>query len=193
MPVLRKESEIFPADLFEMPTRKAPWEIGHLRSRQEKAVARLLLEAGLPFYLPQIQQKKTASGRTHVCHLPLFPGYIFLRGVDGMRETLSRTDALATVLDVPDQAQLTAELQQIRQLQASGAELTLRDELVPGDTVLFQDGAFKGYSGVVVEDRGTLRLIVSVSALRKSLAVEFPREHLARQKPDQVARDRRRV
>ena len=187
MPILAKESDIFPDDLFDMPTSEAPWEIAHLRSRQEKAVARLLLDGGKPFYLPQIQQKKKSSGRTFISHLPLFPGYIFLRRVQGLRETLWRTSAVANLLEVPDQAQLTAELLQIRQLQASGAALTPADDLIRGDAVDIQDGVFRGYSGIVMHERGALRLIVQVSALKKSVVVEFPREALARRKPDTAA------
>lgn len=184
MPILPKESDIFPDDLFDMPTAAAPWEIAHLRSRQEKAVARLLLDGGKPFYLPQIQQKKKSSGRTFVSHLPLFPGYIFIRRVDGLRETLWRTNAVANLLEVPDQAQLDAELLQIRRLQISGASLTAADDLCPGDAVEIQEGVFRGYSGVVVEERGGWRLIVQVSALKKSVVVEFPRDVLARRKQD---------
>ncbi len=183
MPILQKESDIFPDNLFEMSTGDAPWEIAHLRSRQEKSVARLLLDARKPFYLPQIQQKKKASGRTFISHLPLFPGYIFLRRVNGLRETLWRTSAIAKMLEVLDQEQLTHELLQLRQLQASGAVLTPRDELVPGDAVQITEGAFSGYSGIVLEERGALRLIVSVSVLKKSVTVEFPRASLTRAKP----------
>jgi transcriptional antiterminator RfaH len=186
MPILPKESDIFPEDLFDMSTADAPWEIAHLRSRQEKAVARVLLDDGKPFFLPQIQQKKKSSGRTFVSHLPLFPGYIFVRRVQGLREALWRTSALANLLEVPDQAQLTAELLQIRKLQARGAALTPH-ELVPGDAVEIQEGVFRGYTGVVIEERGALRLIVQLSALRKSVEVEFPREALSRRKPDTAA------
>ena len=191
MPILRKESAIFPEDLFDIPTEKAPWEIAHLRSRQEKAVARLLLDARKPFYLPQMEQKKKSSGRTFVSHLPLFPGYIFLRRVDGLRETLWRTSAVANMLEVGDQAQLSAELLQIRQLQCSGAILTPTLELVPGDAVRIEEGAFQGYTGIVVKERGLLRLIVSVSILKKSVSVEFPRDVLARLKPEHGTRRRR--
>ena len=180
MPILRKESDVFPENLFELD---APWEIAHLRSRQEKSVARLLLDAAIPFYLPQIEQRKSRSGRTFVSHLPLFPGYIFLRRVEGLRQTLWRTSAVANMIEVPDQARLTAELLQIRELQASGAMLTPCVEVVPGDAVRIKSGAFSGYSGVVIEERGSERLIVSVSILRKSVSVEFPREVLARLKP----------
>ncbi len=193
MPILRKESDIFPDDLFDLPTADAPWEIAHLRSRQEKSVARLLLDGGMPFYLPQIEETKKRSGRTFVSHLPLFPGYIFLRQVEGLRQTLWRTSAVVTMIQVPDQAQLTAELLQIRQLQASGAVLTPCMDLAPGDAVRITEGAFSGYVGIVIEERGSLRVIVSVSILKKSVAVDFPRELLAQLKPIEADPDRRRV
>jgi transcription antitermination factor NusG len=193
MPILSRESEIYPDNLFDLPTSVAPWQVAHLRSRQEKCVARLLLDGGMPFYLPQIEQKKRSSGRTLVSHLPLFPGYIFLRRVEGLRQTLWRTSAVANMIDVPDQEQLTAELFQIRQLQVSGAVLTPHTDFAPGDAVRIEEGAFHGYSGTVVEERGSLRLIVAVSVLRKSVAVEFPREFLALSKPSAAGRDQRRI
>jgi transcription antitermination factor NusG len=193
MPILRKESDFFPDDLFDLSLEDAPWVIAHLRSRQEKSVARLLLEAQKPFYLPQIEHKTRRNGRTFVSHLPLFPGYIFLRSVEGLRQTLWRTSAVVQLIDVPDQAQVNAELLQIRQLQASGAVLTPQVDLVPGDTVRITEGAFSGYSGVVVEERGSLRLVVSVSILRKSVAVEFPRDVLTQAKPTHTGPNRRKA
>lgn len=192
MPILRKESDIYPANLFEIPTDEAPWEIGHLRSRQEKSVARLLTDGKMPFYLPQLEQRSKRNGRTFISHLPLFPGYIFLRRVEGLRQTLWRTSALANMIEVPDQAQLTAELQQIRELQASGAVLLPPVDLVPGDPVRINEGVFAGYSGIVTKERGQMRLIVSVSILKKSVAVEFPREMLTRLKPGEASREVRR-
>jgi transcription antitermination factor NusG len=193
MPILRKESDIFPDDLFQMSTADAPWEIAHLRSRQEKAVARVLLEERKPFYLPQIEQKKKTAGRTFVSHLPLFPGYIFVRRVDGLREALWRTGAVANMLDIEDQATLTAELLQIRELQESGAVLMPIPDLVPGDAVRIEHGAFRGYTGIVLREKGALRLIVSVSILKKAVAVEFPRESLTQVKVSDLNEERRRV
>lgn len=180
MPILRRETEIHPENLFDLPTTDAPWVIAHLRSRHEKMVARILEDDGRPFYLPQCEHKHVRNGRTFVSHLPLFPGYIFLRRVGGLRETLRRTSAVAALIEVPDQAQLSAELLQIRDLQSRGAVLTPREELAPGDAVRISDGAFSGYVGVVAAERGALRLIVSVAILQKSVLVEFPRNVLSR-------------
>jgi len=192
MPILHKERDFFPDNLFEMPTEDAPWEIAHLRSRQEKCVARLLLDSGKPFYLPQVQESKKRSGRTLVSHSPLFPGYIFLRKVEGLRQTLWRTSAVANMIEVSDQAQLSEELLQIRQLQARGAILKPQVNLVPGDAVRIEEGVFDGYAGIVMEQRGALRLVVSVSILKKSVLVEFPRELLARLKLGENGLNRRR-
>jgi transcription antitermination factor NusG len=191
MPLLPKESDFYPEDLFDLPAEDVPWEIAHLRSRQEKTVARLLREAGKPFFLPQIEKTKKSSGRTFVSHLPLFPGYIFVRRVAGLRETLWRTNAVANMLEVPDQEELSAELLQIRQLQASGAVLTPYDGIVPGDTVRINEGVFSGYTGVVMKERGSLRLIVCVSILHKSVAVEFPHKLLTRVDRAEADLDRR--
>lgn len=191
MPILDKESDLFPADLFELPTASSPWEIAHIRSRQEKSVARLLLHARLPFYLPQVQQTTKRSGRTLVSYLPLFPGYIFMRRTEGLRQALWRTSAVVNTIEVPDQAQLGDELLQIRRLQSSGAVLTPRTDLVPGDAVRITVGAFSGYSGTVIEERGALRLVVSVSIVRNSVVVEFPREVLTQVKTADAARGRR--
>lgn len=178
MPILRKEGDFFPENLFDLPPTEAPWEIAHLRSRQEKSVARILLESEMPFYLPQIERKSKKNGRTFVSHLPLFPGYIFLRRVDGLRQALWRTSAVVTMMEVLDQEKLDGELAQIKRLQENGAVLTPREEFLPGDAVRVMEGVFAGYHGIVMEERGALRLVVCVSILKKSIAVEFPRELL---------------
>ena len=54
--------------------------MAHLRSRQEKLLARYLREREIPFYLPQMEKRSRRSGRTFVSYLPLFAGYVFFRG-----------------------------------------------------------------------------------------------------------------
>src|SRR5258707_15815264 len=118
MPILQGESDIFPEDLFELPTADAPWEIAHLRSRQEKSVARLLLEGGKPFYLPQVRQTTKRAGRTFVRPLRLFPANFFLRRGEGLRQTLCPTSPLPTLFRAPTKAQPRRELLQTRELKA---------------------------------------------------------------------------
>src|SRR2546428_14121161 len=77
MPILKREPDAFPESIFEMTS---PWWVAHLRSRQEKLLARYLREHQVPFYLPQMEKRVRRSGRTFVSYLPLFAGYVFFRG-----------------------------------------------------------------------------------------------------------------
>jgi transcription antitermination factor NusG len=47
-----------------------------------------------------------------------------------------------------------------------------------GDEVVVADGPFSGMRGVLSEERGHARVIVRLSALRKALSIELPREIL---------------
>ena len=175
MPILRRESEIFPADLFSMPA-DAPWEIVHVRSRQEKAVARLLTDRQQPFYLPQVEKRIRRDGRTFTSFLPLFGGYLFIRLTGQTRETLWSTSAVVRLIQVGDQQLLNSELRQIRALQEAGAILVAHPEIVAGDAIRIADGVFQGYLGTVVRELDATRLVVSITALNKSVTAEFPRE-----------------
>ena len=50
MPLLPKEPQISPETIFDSPD---PWRVAHVRSRQEKVLARHLLQNDIAFYLPQ--------------------------------------------------------------------------------------------------------------------------------------------
>lgn len=177
MPLLPKEPEIYPETIFDLPE---PWAVAHVRSRQEKVLARHLLLSGIPFYLPQFEKVVTSAERRRASHVPLFSGYVFFRGGSSARQTALRSNVVAHLIEVEDQDRLGAELRQIRDLQAAGASLVPVEEILPGDAVRITKGAFAGYEGTVVRGGRGDRLFVSVSLLRKAIVVEFPRAPLKR-------------
>lgn len=179
MPLLKRETEIFPPDLFDLPESGFPWWIAHARSRREKSVARHLEDCGVPFYLPQREKKVRRAGRTFRSYLPLFAGYVFIRGAEKERLAALRSNMLVRILPVAAQELLGAELAQVRALQEAGASLTPCVPILRGQSVRVTEGPFSGYTGVVLQEKGRQRLIVSVTALRKAILVEFEREILA--------------
>lgn len=180
MPLLPKEIEIAPDGLFELDPAAHPWSVAHVRSRQEKVLARWLAERGVPLYLPQIEAKTRRSGRTFTSHLPLFPGYVFFRGGRRERDLAVRSKVVANLIGVEDQQQLGAELRQLRELQLAGASLQPFVALAPGDAVRIDEGAFAGYMGIIDREKGRDRLVVRVSLIDKAVLVEFERNVLAR-------------
>jgi transcription antitermination factor NusG len=180
MPLLPKEVELFPDELFALPASSLPWHVAHVRSRQEKVLARRLLEREIPFYVPQIERVAERSSRRFRSYVPLFGGYVFFRGESGATETALRSGVTVRVIRVDDQELLGAQLEQIRILQLAGASFEFCEELLPGDVVSITEGPFRGYTGAVVRSGRGERLVVSLSLLRKSIAVEFDRPMLRR-------------
>ena len=179
MPILKREIELSPPDLFDLGDREFPWWVAHVRSRQEKALARRLLPKQVPFFLPCRSHRVRRAGRTFLSYVPLFPGYVFFRGSAPARQVALDSKLTVQILEVPDQPLLGKELQQIRHLLDSGADLVPYKDLVPGDPVCIQEGPFQGYTGVVLRTKGHLRLLVSISMLKQTVAVEFSREAVA--------------
>lgn len=179
MPLLPKESQIFPEEIFTLPE---PWLVAHVRSRQEKVLTRHLLRDGIAFYLPQIEKSVLRGGRRLVSFIPLFPSYVFFRGGGAARQSALRSHVIAKLIEIQNQQQLNDELGQIRRLQLAGASLIPVQEFVAGDPVRITEGAFAGYQGIVVRTARIDRLLVSISLLRKSLEVEFPSEAVKRRR-----------
>ena len=179
MPLLRKEIDFYPDGLFALPVDEYPWGVAHVRSRQEKVLARHLFRNGIPFYLPLTEERRKRAGRILVSHLPLFPGYVFHRAPEGRRDVLWKSEVIANLIPVEDREQLTHELEQLRLLQAAGAALKPYQAILPGEPVRIAEGAFAGYSGIVLRGRHD-RLVVRVSLIRQAVLVEFDRDVLQR-------------
>jgi transcription antitermination factor NusG len=178
MPILKREPDLYPKGLFDLAVESHPWWVAHVRSRHEKVLARYLQPLGIPYYLPQREQKIRRAGRSFLSYLPLFPGYLFFRGTGDDRYAAMRSNLIAQVIGVFDQRLLDAELGQLCALQESGLPLVPHDYIGPGDAVSIGEGPFRGYSGTVVRAKGLLRLVVSVTMLRRSVCVELDREVL---------------
>ena len=178
MPRLKREADCYPADLFVAGGDPGPWWVAHVRSRQEKGLARHLLDEGVPFFLPQEERQVRRDGRLRVSYLPLFPGYVFCRGAAAERLAALRSHVVVRHLPVRDQAGLHAELAAIWRLQTAGELLVPHPYLGPGDEVEVARGPLQGLRGTVVRDAGPCRFVVSVTFLRRAVAAVLDRDDL---------------
>ena len=178
MPLVTNEPDLYPDNLFDIRVAEAPWQIAYVKSRCEKALARHLSDYGVPFYLPLHDKKLRHGEKERLSRVPLFPGYLFYRGGREARLAALRSQKLVRSIAVEDQARLNEELSRLRQLQQEGFLLIPHPYLSVGDPVEIREGAFRGYRGIVVRERETERLVVSITLLRQSVAVEIDRASL---------------
>ncbi len=185
MPILKPEPDLFPDDLFALSPDRFPWWVVHVRSRQEKLLARECRRRGVPFYLPLCEQRSSRDRRGRVAYVPLFTGYLFARGdLEHERLELLKTNLCLQVLAVPDQEGLAADLAQVRRLQELGVPLVPWPELTKGSTVRIAEGPFRGMTGRVTKVKGKSRFIVSVRFIHRSVSVELERDALAPAEPE---------
>lgn len=151
----------------------ARWHVLHTRSRQEKALAESLDARGLEYFLPLIKAPRYYGRRKLVSELPLFPGYVFLRGTLDEVYEADRTKRVAHVIAVNDQARLEEELAAIRQALASEATFDPFPYLVRGVRVEVIAGPLRGIRGMVESRTRRDRLILQVDVLGQATSVEI--------------------
>lgn len=179
MPILKREPDFLPDDLFELAPDRYPWWVAHVRSRQEKVLARECRLREIPFYLPLREHRNRRDPRHRISWLPLFPGYLFVRGdLEHERLELLRTNLCVNILGVLDQEGLGLDLAQVRRLQEMGLPLRAHPELKEGSVVKIAEGPFEGMTGLVASVKGKNRFIVSVRFIHRSVSVELDRDEL---------------
>ena len=172
MPVLAAEPNLFPANLLESPAGPdCQWWVLHTRPRQEKALARQMLEQRIPFYLPIIKRRFRLRGRNMTSHVALFPGYVFLLGDREQRVGALTTNRVVRALPVANQDVLWHDLQQVQRLLASGAPITPEDRLTPGVAVEIRTGPLAGLKGKILRTASGKRFVVEVDFIQRGASV----------------------
>jgi transcriptional antiterminator RfaH len=173
VPVLPVEPSWFPADLFEPTPVTGPrsWWVLHTRPRQEKSLARQLLQAEVPYYLPQVQRRSKVRGRIITSYNPLFASYLFLLAQPEERITALATARVVNSIRVLDQQRLWDDLRQIHRLIATGAPVTPEDRLAPGMFVEVRDGPLVGLKGKILRAASGRRFVVAVDFIQRGASV----------------------
>jgi transcriptional antiterminator RfaH len=176
MPLLPLEPFIFPETLLDSPPDASPdsawWWALHTKPRAEKKLVRRFLDQGTSFFLPLYERQWRSGRRLQRSYLPLFPGYVFLRGDHHARLAALQTNLIVNCLPVADQAQLHQELGRVYRLMTSGVPLAPEDRLLPGTPVEVTHGPFAGLEGKVLRRGNHLRLFVEVQFIQRAVSVE---------------------
>jgi len=151
-----------------------PWFAVQTRSRYENLVATLLRGKGYELFLPIYKSRRRWSDRIKELELPLFPGYLFCRFNPLDRFPILVTPGVMQVVGVGKNP-IPVDDSEIAALEAairSGLPRQPWPFLQIGQKVRIECKPLCGLEGILVEFKGRHRLVLSVTLLQRSVAVE---------------------
>jgi transcription antitermination factor NusG len=165
----------------ELSGRKAPlslgspeWFVFRVRPRHEKAVALQLAQKEQDCFLPLLRQSRCWAKRTTTVDLPLFPGYVFCRAHRFGFRPILETRGVIDVLRVANSAApvVREEIEAIKQAIDNRATLEACPYYEIGQSVQVARGPLAGLRGPVVEVHNSIRLLLSITLLKRSVFAE---------------------
>ncbi len=159
-----------------------PWYAVQVHTRYEKAVASNLLAKGYESFLPLYRCRHRWSDRIKVLELPLFDGYLFCQFDVTQRLPILVTPHVIGVVG-NGKAPLPIDEGEMAALFAivlAEAKAEPYPYLQVGQRVCVDRGPLSGLEGLVLAQGKPTRLIVSVTLLQRSVAVEVDETCLRR-------------
>ncbi len=154
-----------------------PWFALHVRTRREHIVCSHLRSKGYEYFLPLYKCNRIWSDRIKELALPLFPGYVFCRldpqdrlpimVIPGVFEIVGNARNPLAVDD--------SEIAAIQLVVKSGLPYEPWPFLPVGTRVRIDHGALQGIEGILTGVKSRFRVVVSVTLLQRSVALEVDR------------------
>ena len=154
------------------------WYAVRVKSNRENVVAASLAGKGLDRFLPTYSVRRQWSDRLIEIQVPLFKGYVFcfLDAVERMPVlTIPGVIELVGVAKAPIPVD-DLEIEALQTIARNGLPTAPWPFLEAGQKVRIERGPLKDIEGLLIEVKNRFRLIVSISLLQRSVAVEVDRE-----------------
>jgi transcription antitermination factor NusG len=154
------------------------WFALRVKPRFEKTVATIARNKGYEEFLPLCRSRRRWSDRVQSVDLPLFPGYLFCQLNPEFRLPLLTIPGALHFIGI-GRTPAPIDDQEIASLQAamrSGLWAEPWPFLDVGQRVRLEEGPLAGLEGLLIEVRKKQRMIVSVTLLKRSVAVEIERD-----------------
>jgi transcription antitermination factor NusG len=166
------------ADMFAVNrSTEHPWYVLRVKTNREKSTAYLLRQKGYIDFLPLHTQSRRWSDRLKEMQLPLFPGYVFCRFDPRHRLPILTTPGVLHAVGIGGMPEPVneSEIAALQVAVASGRLLQPWPFLKIGERVIIQHGPLRQMEGILSEVRGDRKLIISITLLQRSVAVQIER------------------
>lgn len=161
-----------------MRDQQWPWFAILARTGREANATLVLKNLGYECYMPISKSIRQWSDRVKESEVPLFPGYFFCRMNPYNRLPVLTTPGVIQIVGV-GKTPIAIEEEEIAAIQRagkSGIPIMPWPYMQVGHVARIKEGPLKGLTGIVVRIKSGAKLVLSVSLLRRSVAVEIDRD-----------------
>ncbi|HKX32302.1 MAG TPA: UpxY family transcription antiterminator [Blastocatellia bacterium] len=154
---------------------KNPWFALQTMPRGEKKIDRLLRQKGYECFTPTYREKRRWSDRTVEIRRPLFPNYVFCRLDYSVIGKVVSTPGVIKIVGFGGKP-AEIEVEEINALQLIAQSHFVGEPwnyLPDGTQVVVETGPLTGIKGIICRDGAKKRLIISVTLLQRSMAIQL--------------------
>lgn len=158
-----------------------PWYVLQCWVRKESGIATQLENQGFECFLPKYKSLRSWSDRNTVVEQALFPGYIFCRFDYTQRRPIVMTPGVLQVVGF-GRKPIPVDDHEIEALQlAVDSQVAVQPwpYLEVGNRVRIHSGRLAGLEGILVNFKGNNRVVLSVTLLQRSVALEVDLDWVA--------------
>jgi transcription antitermination factor NusG len=158
----------------DMSTAHA-WFALQTMPRSEKKIDYLLKQKGYECFVPIYRQKRKWSDRTVEIDLPLFPTYLFCYLKPSILGKVIATQGVTRIVGFGGKPVEIAveEIEALRLLASSNFIREPWRYLPDGTPVVVETGPLAGTRGIICPSENGRRLIVSITLLQRSVAIQL--------------------
>lgn len=154
------------------------WYAIRVKSNCERVANESLLGRGIETCLPLYREERTGRGKgPRTVELPLFSGYLFGRFDAQNRLPILTTPGVVYIVSFGNTPQPLdpAEIASLLTVLASPLRRMPFPYLPVGQKVQLETGPLRGLEGMIVAHKGDEKLVVSISLLQRSVAIDVDR------------------
>lgn len=150
------------------------WYAAYTCANHEKRIAEQLHIRGVEFFLPLYDTVRRWKDRRVRLQFPLFPGYIFVHMPWGHQLRIVQVPGVVRLVGfgsvpspLPDE-----QVETLRNALALKVGTTPHPYLTVGRHVRITSGSLAGMTGILLRNKNSYRVVLSLELIRRSMAVE---------------------
>ena len=151
------------------------WIAVYTKSRHEQTVVNELNNKNIESYCPMFKERRQWSDRKKWVHFPLFRSYVFANIEIKENIYVLQTIGVNKIVKFQEKISIIPDqvIDNIKNIIEGEYNVEKADYFIKGDEVRVVSGPLKDLDGVVLDSRGTNKVIIKIEAIQQAFSVEI--------------------